>query len=167
MRRLSLAWLALAAALSACETTGGPASGGPGQSLPDRNLPARPPAAKPADAKLPAGVSAVPPRPAPAPAEEGGGGADRPQLAKLDDLVGLDEAGVQRLLGRPQGVRQQVPATVWTYLTDGCRLDLFFFHNLKAQRLQTLTYEVSSRKAAADAGACRKEFEGQGNVISS
>jgi hypothetical protein len=76
------------------------------------------PAASPAILKAP--QSAVDPEPAPSPPRR----AMEPQ-----QLIGLNRAGLSRLLGKPAGLRRETPAEVWRYSAGGCVLHLFLYRN--------------------------------------
>jgi hypothetical protein len=89
----------------------------------------------------------APPPPAPAPRE-------RPQApADFDPakLVGLGKDQTLVLLGQPAAVREQPPATVWTYRTRECALDVFFYMDLSTRAFRVLTTEVTSELKSADA----------------
>jgi hypothetical protein len=55
-------------------------------------------------------------------------------------LVGLGEEDVTRMLGEPRDVRNDPPAMVWNYAVNECRLDLFFYLDLKSQDFRALAY---------------------------
>lgn len=55
-------------------------------------------------------------------------------------LVGLGEEDVTRMLGEPREVRNDPPAMVWNYAVNECRLDLFFYLDLKSQDFRALAY---------------------------
>lgn len=55
-------------------------------------------------------------------------------------LVGLGEEEVTRMLGEPREVRNDPPAMVWNYAVNECRLDLFFYLDLKSQDFRALAY---------------------------
>jgi hypothetical protein len=93
---------------------------------------------------------AAPPPPARAP-------RDRPQQpsapADFDPakLVGLGKDETLSALGQPAGVREQPPATVWTYRSRDCALDVFFYMDLSTRTFRVLTTEVTSELKSADA----------------
>ena len=93
---------------------------------------------------------AAPPPPARAPRE-------RPpqQTAPADfdpaKLVGLGKDETLAMLGQPAGVREQPPATVWTYRSRECALDVFFYMDLSTRAFRVLTTEVTSELKSADA----------------
>lgn len=55
-------------------------------------------------------------------------------------LVGLGEEEITRVLGEPREVRNDPPAMVWNYVVNECRLDLFFYLDLKSQDFRALAY---------------------------
>lgn len=77
-----------------------------------------------------------------------------PPLA-LTTIVGLDEARTLELLGQPERVRVEAPATIWTYSRGECRLDIYFYPSLRERRLQSLTYEISGGE---DESRCLTDF---------
>jgi hypothetical protein len=96
-----------------------------------------------------AAVPPAPPPPAPPPRE-------RPQSAPVPDfdparLVGLDKDETLATLGQPAAVREQPPATVWTYRTRDCAVDLFFYMDLATRAFRVLTTEVTTDLKSPDA----------------
>lgn len=83
----------------------------------------------------------------------------QPPLA-LNTIVGLDEARTIELLGQPQQVRVEAPATIWSYSRAECRLEIYFYPSLRERRLQSLTYEIAG---AEDQAKCLNEFGMTGN----
>ena len=57
-------------------------------------------------------------------------------------LVGLDQPEVTRVLGAATEQFEQPPAMVWRYKNATCELDLFFYLDLRSNRLRTLHYAV-------------------------
>ena len=55
-------------------------------------------------------------------------------------LVGLGEEEITQMLGEPREVRNDPPAMVWNYVVNECRLDLFFYLDLKSQDFRALAY---------------------------
>ncbi len=55
-------------------------------------------------------------------------------------LIGLGEDEVSRMLGEPRQVRNDPPAMVWTYGVNECKMDLFFYLDLKSQDFRALAY---------------------------
>ena len=45
-------------------------------------------------------------------------------------------------MGPPSAIREQSPATIWSYTTTNCRLDLFFYMNMASKRLSALSYDL-------------------------
>lgn len=73
----------------------------------------------------------------------------RPARLSPKVLVGLDQAGTLALLGRPGGMRDEPPATVWSYRLNDCLLEVFFYRDVKSRALHVLTYDVRQRGVAA------------------
>lgn len=92
--------------------------------------PAVAPAAKPVAKPKPT----VPPRPS----------VVKPAL-EPQALVGLGEDDVNRLLGKPGELRNDPPAMVWQYVAGDCRLDLFFYLDLKSQDFRALAYSFDPK----------------------
>lgn len=57
-------------------------------------------------------------------------------------VVGLDQPEVTRVLGAATEQFEQPPAMVWRYKNATCQLDLFFYLDLRSNRLRTLHYAV-------------------------
>lgn len=121
-------WLGLAAAtmLAACELTP------PGQQPeePEPQTTSAPP--DDAGAASVANRPEVKPKP-PAPPPP------KPSV-EPQSLVGLGEEEVTAMLGEPKEVRNDPPAMVWNYAVNECRLDLFFYLDLKSQDFRALAY---------------------------
>jgi hypothetical protein len=92
---------------------------------------------------------AAPPPPTRAPRERA------PQAPPADfdpaKLVGLGKDETLAMLGQPAAVREQPPATVWTYRSRECALDVFFYMDLSTRAFRVLTTEVTSELKSADA----------------
>ncbi len=101
-----------------------------------------PPEAAPA----PTAAGAVP---APQPAPEVPKTAALPSAPKIDDdparLMGLDRAGLAKLLGDPELMRREPPAEIWQYRGGSCVFDVFLYEQAGQQRV---TY-LEARDAAA------------------
>lgn len=67
--------------------------------------------------------------------------------AKSDDsllaraVVGGSEAEVTRLLGEPGTVRNEPPAMVWQYAAGDCKLDVFFYFDIRNKDFRALSYK--------------------------
>lgn len=68
----------------------------------------------------------------------------KPEIVDPKALVGLDKAAIAQMLGAPHHITLAQPATVWAWEQDGCRMRLFFYPDLAAQKFRALTYEVSA-----------------------
>ena len=68
--------------------------------------------------------------------------APEPLPPALDrrQLIGLDEAAAQRLLGPATEQSDAPPAAIWRYRTANCELDLFFYLDLRSGKMRTLHY---------------------------
>tara|TARA_R110002072_G_scaffold42848_3_gene120734 strand:- start:3174 stop:3722 length:549 start_codon:yes stop_codon:yes gene_type:complete len=68
----------------------------------------------------------------------------KPEIVDPRTLVGLDKMAIEEILGAPQHITLTQPATVWAWEQDGCRMRLFFYPDLAAQKFRALTYEISA-----------------------
>jgi len=98
--------------------------------------PPPPPEAAPLPAQKPSQVAAATPAPAPPPA-----GPDPKQL------VGLDFAQTQHLLGKPTKQEEKPPAKVWVYIGTECDLTIFFYADINTRQFRALTYEFKNHQA--------------------
>ena len=61
-------------------------------------------------------------------------------------VIGLDRGQTVGLLGEPNNVREEPPATVWSYRVEDCSLDVFFYLDLASQHYRVLNYEVTAEE---------------------
>jgi len=61
---------------------------------------------------------------------------------QFSGLVGLDQPEVTRVLGAATEQFERPPAMVWRYKNATCEIDLFFYLDLRSNRLRTLHYAV-------------------------
>lgn len=98
-------------------------------------------------------VASAPPVVAPEPAPDRGLTASRPRapgpetaraapVLVPEQLVGIDPAKLETLLGRPSSVHDEPPATVWTYRAGVCSLDVFFFMSVETKAMKALAYDL-------------------------
>ncbi len=59
-----------------------------------------------------------------------------------ETLIGMDPIKAVRLLGAPDEVREEPPATVWAFKDETCAVELYFYLDLENERLKTLGYEI-------------------------
>jgi len=62
-------------------------------------------------------------------------------------LVGLDFAQTQRLLGKPTKQEEKPPAKVWVYSGTECDLTIFFYADINTRQFRALTYEFKNHQA--------------------
>jgi hypothetical protein len=62
-------------------------------------------------------------------------------------LVGLDFAQTQHLLGKPTKQEEKPPAKVWVYNGTECDLTIFFYADINTREFRALTYEVKNHQA--------------------
>jgi hypothetical protein len=111
--------------------------------LEEEPAPKTPPPPKPA-VSTPAPVPVLPPV---KPERQTTGPATRPTKpppTSPDELVGLDEGGVRRLLGMPTEIRTDGAARILSYRSVACTLDVIFFLDLKAGDLRVLSYQLDN-----------------------
>jgi len=65
----------------------------------------------------------------------------------MSPLVGLNFEQIQTLLGEPSGRGEKPPGKVWTYSTDSCVLNVFFYADINTREFRALTYEIDNGKA--------------------
>lgn len=68
----------------------------------------------------------------------------KPEIIDPRTFVGLDKHAVEQMLGSPHHITLAQPATVWAWEQDGCRMRLFFYPDLSADKFRALTYEISA-----------------------
>jgi hypothetical protein len=77
-----------------------------------------------------------------------------PPAPKIDDdparLMGLDRAGLAKLLGDPELMRREPPAEIWQYRGGSCVFDVFLYEEAGRQRV---TYLEARDGAAQRVGA--------------
>jgi hypothetical protein len=106
--------------------------------------PAQPELMNPPSAPAPQQQAAVPP---PRPAVR-----TPPPVESVDpkQLDGLNAEEVRNLLGAPDRVREAPPATVWTYASSACLLEVYFYMDLGSQKLRVLAHDISAIGRAND-----------------
>jgi len=97
--------------------------------------PPPPPEPAPLPAQKPAQVAALAPVAAPPPGPD------------PKELVGLDFAQTQHLLGKPTKQDEKPPAKVWTYNGTECDLTIFFYADISTRQFRALTYEIKNHQA--------------------
>lgn len=65
---------------------------------------------------------------------------------KPKTLVGMTREQVKTLIGQPVTVADRPPATVWSYRSSGCALEVFFYLDVASKKFRALTYEVKGAK---------------------
>ncbi len=81
--------------------------------------------------------------------------------ANPEELVGLDEEGVRKLLGSPTDSRNDGAARILSYRTRRCALDVILFFDVNAGDRRVLSYQLDNGKVRpAVANRCYGEFRG-------
>ena len=73
-----------------------------------------------------------------------------------EQIMGLDSAALEALLGEPGFRRDEPPAQVWQYHGQGCVLDVFLYTDDAAENYRVTYYEIRGD----DAGARRRCLRG-------
>jgi hypothetical protein len=60
-------------------------------------------------------------------------------------LVGLGPEQTEVMMGRPIEVRDEPPATVWTYKSGDCTLEVFFYPEVETREPRALAYAVAGK----------------------
>ncbi len=78
------------------------------------------------------------------------------KVASIDpkNLIGLQPAAVEKLLGTPSAVTSNDPSLVWTYAGQGCSFRVFFYPDLKTATFHALKY-ASTANDQADTSCIR------------
>ena len=80
----------------------------------------------------------------------------RPQI---DQLIGLDEAGIKTALGAPATEEDHAPTKRWIYHVRQCTMDVTFYPEVETRQFHALNYEVNSDDGSAKRQqACVAEF---------
>jgi len=68
-----------------------------------------------------------------------------------EELIGLGESDVRKLLGAPAETRDDNAARILSYRSVGCAFDVIFFMDLKAGDLRVLSYQWNNDGARTHA----------------
>lgn len=89
-----------------------------------------------------------------------------------ETLIGVDPIKAVKLLGAPDEVREEPPATVWAFKDESCAVELYFYLDLEHERLKTLGYEIyaaedtdEARQACLNRLVNRGTQEGEANDV--
>lgn len=98
-------------------------------------------------------LGAVPPNPDVVAAEpEPVQNAGVPDHGSPNDLRGQTEIQVINVLGSPVSTRAEGTSTIWSYRSDACTLDIYFFLDVADNQRRALSYELVATQAGAQAG---------------
>lgn len=61
-----------------------------------------------------------------------------------DLILGLAQAEVEGIIGKPDAVRDEPPAIVWVYEGEQCTLGVYFYVDIKSNKLTALSYNTGS-----------------------
>jgi len=79
----------------------------------------------------------------------------KPNMLDPKILVGLDQVAVEELIGKPLGINDEPPATVWSYRNEDCTLDVFFYLDIGTHKLRALSYDVKTGSKSGLDGAAK------------
>lgn len=79
----------------------------------------------------------------------------KPNLLDPKLLVGLDQVAVENTIGKPGGIYQEPPATIWSYKGPDCTLDVYFYLDIGSNKLRALSYEAKTDAKADRDGAIK------------
>jgi hypothetical protein len=119
----------------------------------NKPAPPPPPPAQTSTVPEPPAPPPPPPEPAPLPAQKPAQVATMAPVAAPPpgpdpkELVGLDFAQTQHLLGKPTRQDEKPPAKVWTYNGTDCDLTIFFYADINTRQFRALTYEIKNHQA--------------------
>lgn len=65
-----------------------------------------------------------------------------PKPMEADLVIGLAQVEVEELIGEPDLMREEPPATVWVYQGANCTLDVYFYLDIKSNKLTALSYHT-------------------------
>jgi hypothetical protein len=73
------------------------------------------------------------------------------KVATIDprNLIGLQPAAVEKILGSPSAVDKSDPSLVWTYSAAGCSFQIVFYPDLKTESYHALKYTASGEPDSA------------------
>lgn len=66
------------------------------------------------------------------------------------ELIGLDQPGIESVLGAPSLRQDAAPAKIWWYGAGECMLSVFFYLDLKDQRFRAVSYEFTGEDGGTD-----------------
>lgn len=90
-------------------------------------------------------IDVVPQRKPPVPAQQ----------LRIASLVGSTMAEIESALGRPSAVRDQKPAVIYEYRTEGCEMQVMFFMDVERHEFRVLSYDVKAeQKQYGDVQRC-------------
>ena len=76
------------------------------------------------------------------------------KMARLtpDTLVGLTQPAIGQLLGKPTETREEAMMIRWTYTTQNCSLNVFFYPDIATGSFRALKYNVTGFKGRTGHG---------------
>lgn len=138
------ALLTFTVALAGCA---GPGPGGyPQDAGRKADAPAEPKRATTVEAALPTELARVAPLPRPKPAygAQNSSAETGNAFPNPNTLVGLSPHETHLRLGEPTVVREDPPATIWTYHAGPCVLSLYLYSNVKTRELRVLAFDAAT-----------------------
>lgn len=146
----------LALLLAGCVTATPPVEEAPAEKLavtppPSSDAPAI--GETPDQAPVPVVRADTPPEPAATPRLR-----PQPVSRTAEELMGLTPEQIERLLGAPDQVRQDMPAIAWRYTEEVCSLEFKFYQDIETGLFRALKYDA----AGATADGCLARIERRG-----
>jgi len=87
----------------------------------------------------------------------------------VQNLVGLDQTRVSRILGPPMAETEKAPGKVWHYWNSECKLDVSLYLDVNARSYRVLAYEVTNHDNSPwRGGVCTRsssQFDAAGTGI--
>ncbi len=79
---------------------------------------------------------------------------------KPAELVGLEFAGVLKVLRKPDTVHDAVLPVVWSYAEADCTLQLYFYPDIQTTRFHLLKYDLkeAAKQEASGTSGCMRRF---------
>jgi hypothetical protein len=131
----------LAMTLEGCMTLGDSVPPSPEPAVPPPVALAAPPQEEPAPKPEPKPVPKKKARPRAEPASR----VEQHPTIDPKTLIGLDQAGVRRILGSPSGVKSDNLSLTWIYRASSCSMQVVFYPSLEDASFHVLKFSGSNK----------------------
>ena len=81
--------------------------------------------------------------------------APMPKPVAADLIIGLAQVQVEEIIGEPDAIRNEPPAIVWVYEGSNCTLDVYFYLDIKSNKLTALSYHTGTAGQSEDEEAAQ------------